>query len=236
MRAAIRGTGSYLPERVVDNDEIERTTSDFDRERSGCTLDEWVRNRIGVTSRRRAAPGEGSAEMARRASLAALADAGITGADLDLIVLGTFTSDHRLPHSINHLQRELGSHAKCIQLEAACAGFVDAVAVASGLMATLGYTNVLVVNSEVMSVIEDPDRFLMQAIFGDGAGAVVLQPAEHDLEGISSIETFNDGTKADWLHAGGGAISMPTRSQPSSTRATTSTSTRSRSSRSRSTR
>ena len=210
MRAAIRGTGSYLPARVLDNDELERTTVDFDRERSGCTLDEWVTERIGVRRRHRAAPGEGSAHLALAASLAALDDAGISGPDLDLIVLSTFTSDHRLPQSVSVLQRELRSDAKCIQLEAACAGFVDATAVATSLMAAMGYRNVLVVHSEVVSVIQDPRRFLMQAIFGDGAGAVVLQPAEHDGEGITGVEMFTDGTKADWLCAGGGTLSLAT--------------------------
>jgi 3-oxoacyl-[acyl-carrier-protein] synthase-3 len=209
MRAAIRGTGSYLPTRVVDNHEIERTASDFDRERSGCTLDDWVRGRIGIDSRRRAAPGEGTAAMAIIAARAALDDARLDPADLDLIVLSTFTSDHRLPHSVNVVQRELGTNAKCIQLEAACAGFIDGLAVASGLMTSLGSRNVLVIHSEVMSVLESPDRFLMQAIFGDGAGAVVLQPAEQELEGLLSIETFNDGTKSGWLHAGGGTLSLP---------------------------
>jgi len=209
MRAAIRGTGSYLPERVVDNDEIEQRASDFDRARSGSSLDEWVRDRIGVTSRRWVAPGQGCTDMATRAARAALDDAGLAGADLELIVVSTFTDDHGLPQSVSLVQRDLGSEAKCIQLDAACAGFLDGVAVASGLMTTLGYRNALVVHSEVMSALENPDRFLMQAIFGDGAGAAVLQPAEHDEEGLHTIETFTDGTKADWVHAGGGLLSMP---------------------------
>ncbi len=210
MRAAIRGTGSYLPDQVVANDDLERLTDDFDRERSGCTLDEWVTERIGVRRRHRAAPGEGSAHMALGASRAALDDSGLSGADLDLIVLSTFTSDHRLPQSVSILQRDLESRAKCIQLEAACAGFVDALAVATSLMDSMGYVNVLVVHSEVVSVIQDPRRFLMQAIFADGAGAVVLQPARHDGEGIGAIETFTDGAKADWLQAGGGTLSLAT--------------------------
>jgi 3-oxoacyl-[acyl-carrier-protein] synthase III len=209
MRGEIRGTGSYLPERVVTNDELERTTGDFDRERAGCTLDEWVSTRIGVSSRHRAAPGEGCAQMAIEASQMALDDAGIVGRDLDLIVLSTFTADHRLPQSISVLQDVLDSQAKCVQVEAACAGFIDGLAVADGLMQSMGYSNVLVVHSELVSALLDPKRYLMQAIFADGAGAVVLQPAEHEGKGLLAIETFTDGSKCDWLHAGGGTLSPP---------------------------
>jgi len=210
MGVAIRGTGSYLPERAIGNDELECLTGDFDRQRSGCTLDEWVGHQIGIRSRRRAAPGEGSAQMAIEASRAALEDSGLTGLDLDLIVLSTFTSDHRLPQSVSIVQRELGSNAKCVQLEAACAGFVDGVAVAVGLMQTMGYRNVLVAHSEVNSVLLNPRRFLMQAIFGDGAGAVILQPAGDKMEGITAIEMFTDGSKCEWVHAGGGSLSPRT--------------------------
>ena len=207
MRAAIRGTGSYLPEQVLTNDDLEAMTDDFDRERSGCTLDEWVSERIGVSSRHRAAPDEGCALMAIEASKLALDDAGITGADLDLIVLATFTSDHRLPQSISVVQHVLDSQAKCVQLDAACAGFVDAVGVAGGLMQSMGYQNVLVVHSEIVSVLLDPRKFLMQAIFGDGAGAVVLQSTEQEGEGLLALEMFTDGSKCDWVHAGGGSLS-----------------------------
>jgi 3-oxoacyl-[acyl-carrier-protein] synthase-3 len=208
MRAAIRGTGSYLPEWVVTNDDLERMTGDFDRVRSGCTLDEWVTTRIGVRTRHRVGAGEGSAHMAIEASRQALEDSGVTGAELDLIVLSTFTSDHRLPQSVSIVQDALGSTAKCIQLEAACAGFIDAIAVANGLMHTMGYRNVLVCHSEVVSVLTDPRLFLMQAIFADGAGAVVLQPTED--RGILAHEIFTDGSKGTWLSAGGGTLSLPT--------------------------
>jgi 3-oxoacyl-[acyl-carrier-protein] synthase-3 len=210
MAVAIRGTGSYLPERVVDNDEIDRLSVDFDSRRARCSLDDWVTARIGIRSRHRAAAGEGSAQMAVAAARAALQDSGLTGGDLDLIVLSTFTSDHRLPQSVSIVQRELGSDAKCIQLEAACAGFVDGLAVASSLMETMGYRNVLVAHSEVLSVIQDPRQFLMQAIFADGAGAVVLQKCDQEEGSILAIETFTDATNCEWLRAGGGSLSLAT--------------------------
>jgi 3-oxoacyl-[acyl-carrier-protein] synthase-3 len=210
MAVAIRGTGSYLPERVVDNDEIERLCLDFDRQRAGCSLDDWVGTRIGVRTRHRAAPDEGSSHMAIHAARAALEDSGLTGGDIDLIILSTMTSDYRFPQSVSIVQRELGSEAKCIQLETACAGFVDGLAIAVSMMKTMGYRNVLVAHSEVPSVLLDPRQFLMQAIFADGAGAVVLQPSDNDDAGILAIETYTDGTNCEWLRAGGGSLSPPT--------------------------
>jgi len=210
MGNVISGTGSYLPERVVDNHEIEAISSDFDRVRSGCTLDEWVTARIGVSSRHRVAPGEGTGAMAAAAGRRALDDAGIDGADLDLIVLSTFTSDHRLPQSASYLQQALGSEAKCIQLDAACAGFVDGLAVANALMAQMGYTSALVVHSEALSLLCDPGKFLMQAIFADGAGAVVLRHDPASTGGLLGVRMWTDGGKSTWLSAGGGILSPVT--------------------------
>src|SRR3990170_567060 len=93
----IVGTGSYLPERVVTNDDIEAMVLDFDRERAGCSLDEWCRKQMGAVERRRVAPGEGTSDMATRAAECALDDAKMTAQDIDLIVLATITSDHRVP-------------------------------------------------------------------------------------------------------------------------------------------
>ena len=201
MGIVITGTGSYLPERIVDNHELEAATSDFDRERSGCTLDEWVSGRIGVSSRHRAAPGEGSGAMAVAAARRALDDAGLDPSELELVVLSTFTSDHRQPQSVSHLQDALGTPAKCIQLDAACAGFVDGLAVASALMAQLGYRTAVVVHSEVLSSLCHPDKFLMQAIFADGAGAVVLRNDPAGGGGLLALRTWSDGSLSGWVSA-----------------------------------
>ena len=210
MAMVIAGTGSYLPARVVDNHELEATTTDFDRTRSECTLDDWVSERIGVHSRHRVAEGEGTAAMALHACRNALDDAELTGADIDLIVLSTFTSDHRLPQSVSLLQYELGSTAKCIQLEAACAGFIDGIAVATALMDQQDYHHALVVHSDVLSAVIDPDLFLMQAIFADGSGAVVISSDPSLSGGLGAVRTWTDGSKSDWLYAGGGTLSPMT--------------------------
>ena len=207
MAMVITGTGSYLPCRIVDNHELEATTTDFDRARAECTLHDWVAGRIGVHTRHRVAEGEGTAAMATHACRQALDDAELTGADIDLIVLSTFTSDHRLPQSISLVQYELGSTAKCIQIEAACAGFVDGLAVATAVMEQQGYRYALVAHSDVVSAVSDPDLFLMQAIFADGAGAVVVENDPTAPGGVLGVRTWTDGSKSDWLYAGGGTLS-----------------------------
>jgi 3-oxoacyl-[acyl-carrier-protein] synthase-3 len=210
MGIVISGTGSYLPERVIDNHELESMTSDFDRARSGCTLDEWVTDRIGVSSRHRAAPGEGSGSMAAAAGRRALDDAGLDPADLDLVVLSTFTSDHRLPQSASYLQHALGTTAKCIQLDAACAGLRRRVGRGQRADDPAGYATALVVHSEVLTALCDPDKFLMQAIFADGAGAVVLRREPAETGGVLALCTWTDGSKSSWLSAGGGVLSPRT--------------------------
>lgn len=211
MAVAIRGTGSFLPERVLTNDELESMVDDFDRTRAGCSLDEWVFGRIGVASRHRAEPGMGTTAMALAACRAALDDADLAPDEVDLIVLSTSSTDHRFPQTGSMLQRDLGTRAKSIEIASGCTGFVEGVAVAMGLMTTLGYENVLVVHSELMLAMLDTRRFLMQAIFGDGAGAVVLQPSD-DGTGIRAVETFTDGSRCEWLRAGGGSLSPRTTS------------------------
>lgn len=210
MSKTIIGTGHDLPGEVVTNDDIELTTDDFDRARSACSLDDWVRERIGIHTRRRVPAGEGTAHMATRAVRRALADARVDAADVDLLVLSTFTSDYRLPQSVSLVQAELGMTAKCIQLEAACAGFVDGVLVASGLLDTLGADIAVVVHSETMSSVMDPRRFLLSSIFGDGAGAVVIADDPTGVSGVQGHCTGTDGSKAFWLEAGGGTLSPVT--------------------------
>ena len=204
------GTGSYAPEYVVTNDEIERTALDWDRHRSGQSLDAWCRDRIGAIERRRASPGQATSDLALRAATAAMEDAGIVASDLDVIVLATVTSDHRMPPTASVLQKALGAKARYLQVDSACTGFVDALMVADGLMNTMNYRTALVVGADKMSMLLDERRFRERTIFGDGAGAVVLTadgPVGRGLLGYSTGSSGQDGGMVEVR--GGGSRILP---------------------------
>jgi 3-oxoacyl-[acyl-carrier-protein] synthase-3 len=209
MSSVITGIGSYLPERVVTNEEIERTSGGYDRSRTGIDLDEWVLERSGVAHRHRLDPGEGTSDMAVRAARRAMDAAAVAVDEIDLIVLGTFTSDARLPSTVSLVAKELGSGAKCLQLETACTGFVDALLVATSLMAGAGYRTALVIHSEAMSAVVDDQYFLYQSIFGDGAGAVVVRDVPGSDVGIEALRTHTDAGVCDWTWAPGGGTKHP---------------------------
>jgi len=189
----IVGTGSYLPERVITNDEIEAVAADFDRERAGCSLDQWCRRQMGAVRRRRAAPGEGTSDMGTRAAEQALCDARMNARDIDLIVLATVTSDHRMPPTAALVQRDLGTEARFVQLDSACTGFIDALMVADALLGRLGAETALVVGTDALSYYMDPQKFRAQTIFGDGAGAVVLRGGLDGAYGVKAYSTGSSG-------------------------------------------
>ncbi len=205
----IVGTGSYLPERVITNDDIEAAVTDFDRARSGCTLDEWCRKQMGAVQRRRVAPGEGTSDMGTRASLAALADAGMNVGDIDLIVMSTITSDHRIPPSAALVQRDLGSSARFIQINSACSGFVDALMTADGLLDKLGGETALVIGADAISTLMDPQRFRAQTIFGDGAGAVVIRTGSDARYGLKAYSTGSSGADGFMVSVVAGGTKKP---------------------------
>jgi 3-oxoacyl-[acyl-carrier-protein] synthase III len=189
----IVGTGSYLPEHVVTNDDIEREALDFDRERAGCTLDEWCRRQMGAVRRRRVAPGEGTSDMATRAADRALEDARMHAQDVDLIVLATITSDHRVPPTAALVQRDLATSARFLQLDSACTGFVDGLMVADALLGRLEAETALVIGTDAMSHYMDPQKFRAQTIFGDGAGAVVLRN-QNQADGDYGVKAYSTGS------------------------------------------
>ena len=212
MGIAIVGTGSYLPEAIVTNDDIEVAAQDYDRDRAGMSLHEWVMDRTGVEYRHRVAPGEGTSDMGAIASQRALADAGIGVSDVDLIVMSTFTSDYRSPNSAGLLQNLLGSQAKFFQIEHACSGFIDAMLMAAALMPRMVASTALVVSSDAVSIYCDPELFMMQTIFGDGAGAVVLRHLDNPAYGIRAFHTGSDGSIGHWAEVpGNGTKFQPSR-------------------------
>ncbi len=199
MRARIVGTGSYVPDRVLTNADLERMVA---------TSDTWIVERTGIRERRIAAPGEACSDLGTKAAEHALEAAGLTAADLDLILVATCTGDSPLPSTACLIQHRLGAvRAAACDISAACCGFVYALAVGDAYVKT-GLRHILVVGAEVMSVITDWTDRSTCILFGDGAGAVVLGPADGD-RGILSSHLHSDGNLWDLICVPGGGSRIP---------------------------
>lgn len=199
-RAAITATGHYSPARVLTNAELSQLVD---------TSDEWIHTRTGIRERRIAAEGEGAADMADRASRKALRQAGLTPDELDLILVSTATPDRLLPSTACDLQALLGAHnAGAYDFATACSGFLYGLAMAEGHIMAGHAQNVLVVATEKMSAIVDWTDRATCVLFGDGAGAAVIQPANGD-RGILSTYMKSDGRLADLLFRPGGGARTP---------------------------
>jgi 3-oxoacyl-[acyl-carrier-protein] synthase-3 len=200
--AAVAGTGRYVPARVVTNADFEKTLE---------TSDEWIRERTGIRERRWATDDETIAFMSTEAARQALTDAGLTPADVDAIVVGTASWDRLLPSQACDIQAELGAtNAAAFDVGAACSGFVYAVTVGEGLMATGNARHVLVIGAERLSRIMDYGDRSTAILFGDGAGAAVLSPAEDgNGRGILSTYVKSDGSLGDLLYRPGGGANDP---------------------------
>jgi 3-oxoacyl-[acyl-carrier-protein] synthase-3 len=188
--ARITGTGSYLPERVLTNKELETMVD---------TTDQWIRERTGIAQRHVAGEGQTAVDLAEQASLHAIEAAGIASEDIDLIVFATSTPDKIFPSSACILQARLGAHGcPAFDIQAVCSGFVYAMATAEKFIRTGASKKVLVVGSEVFSKIVDWEDRGTCVLFGDGAGAVVLEASEET--GILSTHIHADGRYEDLLH------------------------------------
>ncbi|SEN30022.1 beta-ketoacyl-ACP synthase III [Paenibacillus sp. OV219] len=196
----ILGTGKYVPERILTNQELEQMVE---------TNDEWIVSRTGMRERRIAAPEQATSDLALNASKAALAAAGITAEDLDLIIVATITPDMFFPSTACLLQEKLGAKkAAAFDLSAACSGFIYGLATASNMIATGMYKHVLVVGAETLSRITDYTDRNTCILFGDGAGAVVLgQVAEG--RGFQSFELGADGAGGELLKVCAGGSRIP---------------------------
>ncbi len=192
--ARIVGTGSYLPERVMTNAELEQLVD---------TSDTWIRERTGIRERRIAADGETTCDLAEKAARRALKAAGIAPRDLDLIVVGTTTADQIFPSTACLLQARLGIHGPpAFDVQAVCTGFVYALGVADQFVRSGAATTALVIGAETMSRIIDWQDRDTCVLFGDGAGAVVLRA--DSKPGILSTHLHADGKHADLLQVPGG--------------------------------
>jgi 3-oxoacyl-[acyl-carrier-protein] synthase-3 len=186
----IAGTGRYLPERVLTNAELETRVD---------TTDEWIRSRTGIERRHIAADDQTTADLAEQAARRAMAAAGVTAADIDFVVVGTTTPDFVFPNVGCLLQERLGiSACPAFSVEAACSGFIYALSIADRFVASGSAKCALVVGAETLSRITDWNDRNTCVLFGDGAGAVILQPA--DEPGIMACHLGADGTYKDLLY------------------------------------
>ncbi len=195
MAARIVGLGKYLPERVLTNAELERMVE---------TSDEWIVERTGIRERRIAAEDEGPASMGTRAARQALATAHLEPDDIDLIICATCTGDGMFPASASLIQNALGAHhAAAFDVNAVCMGFIAALSTATQFLNAGTYQRAIVIGSETLSrIVNWQDRGTC-ILFGDGAGAVVLERAESG--GVGSFILRSDGSGARFLYANGPA-------------------------------
>ncbi len=199
-RSIVLGCGAYLPKQVVSNEDLSRRIE---------TSDEWIRQRTGIRQRHVAAEGEFTSHLALNASRNALQDAGCTADDIDVIVLATATPDNTFPATAARVQAGLGmTRGAAFDVQAVCSGFVYAMSIADNMI-RLGQANTaLVIGAETFSRILDWQDRATCVLFGDGAGAVVLQGAEGIGEssdrGILSTHLFSDGTGYEMLYVDGG--------------------------------
>ncbi|TAN41438.1 MAG: ketoacyl-ACP synthase III [Nitrospirae bacterium] len=195
IRARIIGTGSYVPDRVLTNREIEKKVD---------TSDSWIVERTGIKERRIAADTQAASDLAYEAALSALKKARLKAKDLDLIIVATVTGDMPFPSTACLLQAKLGAkNAAAFDLGAACSGFIYGLHVASGMIRSGMHQRVLVVGAEVLSRFTDWQDRSTCILFGDGAGAVILEPTR-EKHGIWSTHIYSDGNLADLIMLPGG--------------------------------
>jgi 3-oxoacyl-[acyl-carrier-protein] synthase III len=205
-RSVVLGCGSYLPSRVLTNDELARKVD---------TSDEWIVQRTGIRERRIAAPGECTSDLALAAARAALADGDVDPQSIDLIVLATSTPDNTFPATAVSVQAGLGiTGGAAFDLQAVCSGFVFALATADGLLKSGAFKRALVIGAETFSRLLDWSDRGTCVLFGDGAGAVVLDAASQTgigaNRGILTAHLRSDGRHKDKLYVDGGPSSTGT--------------------------
>ncbi|MBB5220823.1 3-oxoacyl-[acyl-carrier-protein] synthase-3 [Amaricoccus macauensis] len=200
VRAVPVGCGHYLPARVVENEEFAATLD---------TTDEWIRTRTGIERRHFAAEGEATSDLATAAARVALADAGLTGADLDALIVATATPDQTFPATAARVQASIGMRGGfAFDIQAVCAGFVFALAQANALILAGSARRVMVIGAETFSRILDFTDRSTCVLFGDGAGALILEAAEGtggpEDRGILATDLHSDGRYNELLYVDGG--------------------------------
>src|SRR6202035_2779925 len=206
LRSQVAGCGAYLPERVITNRELAGRLD---------TSDEWIRQRTGIGERRIAAPGELTSDLAVAAAQRALRHAGMKGSDLDLIVLATAPPDHPFPATATKVQARLGmTRGAAFDVQAVCSGFIFALSVADNALRLGTFKRALVIGAETFSRILDWEDRGTCVLFGDGAGAAILEaqqlPGTRDDRGILVSRLRADGRYKDKLYVDGGPSSTQT--------------------------
>ena len=197
---SISGVGSYVPERILTNAELEKIVD---------TTDEWITTRTGIKARRIAAADEYTSDLATKAAQRAMEKAGVTADQIDLIIVATITPDMPFPSTACLVQRKIGAtRAAAFDLEAACSGFIYALEIAQQFIMSRTYKTVLVIGAEKLSSITDWTDRNTCVLFGDGAGAAILQnrPNAH---GLLTAVMGADGEKSDLLFMEGGGSRCP---------------------------
>lgn len=197
---SIIGTGSYVPEKILSNDDLSRIVD---------TNDEWITTRTGIKERRVAASDEYTSDMAAKAALAAMEQAGISAQEIDLILVATATPDMVFPSTACLVQTRIGaSKAACLDVSAACAGFLFAIEIAQQFITSHTYETALVIGAEKLTSITNWTDRNTCVLFGDGAGAAILRH-RGGAHGILSTHMGSDGQYADILFMPGGGCRTP---------------------------
>ncbi len=199
----IAGTGSYVPEKVLSNADLEGMVD---------TSDEWITSRTGIRERRIAADGQSTSDLATEAGKRAMADAGIEPGEIDLIIVATISPDAFFPATACYVQKNLGAtNAMCFDVSAACSGFLYAMQISRHFINTGNRKTALVIGAEKLSSMVDWEDRNTCVLFGDGAGAAVLRRDDNGGAGrkILSSSLGSDGRQTDILHVPGGGSACP---------------------------
>jgi len=198
---SIIGTGSYVPEKIITNDDLSRMVD---------TTDDWITTRTGIKERRIAAKGEDTSDMASKAALRAIEQAGIKAGEIDLILVATTTPDMTFPATACFVQTKIGaSKAACLDVGAACAGFLFALEIAQQFITSHTYDTVLVIGAEKLTSITNWSDRNTCVLFGDGAGAAILKHRGGGTHGVISTYIGSDGQFTDILFMPGGGSRTP---------------------------
>ena len=206
LRSVVRGVGSCLPEKCLTNDDLAKLVD---------TSDEWIFQRTGIKERHIAGDGETTSTLGEKAARAALAKAGLEPADIDLVIVGTSTPDYTFPSTASMIQAALGiTHGAAFDVQAVCSGFVFALTTADKFLRSGSHKRALVIGAETFSRIIDWSDRTTCVLFGDGAGAMVLEAQEgalgKDARGIITTHLRTDGRHRAKLYVDGGPSSTQT--------------------------